>query len=108
MDYTATGTIVAIGQTQQVSEKFRKRDLVIEISGEYPQTVSFQLTQDRCEKADMLNTGQTATIHFNLRGRAWTDKEGQVKYFNTLECWKVTTQPSEGQVAESQSDDLPY
>lgn len=94
-NYTAVGQLLKLGQTEQVSEKFRKRDLILSIAGEYPQTVAFQLTQDRCEKADTLKEGQTVTVHFNLRGREWTAADGKVKYFNTLEAWKVTTDVAE-------------
>lgn len=90
-NYTAVGLLHKLGQTEQVSDKFRKRDLILKIEGEYPQTVAFQLTQDKCEKADTLQVGQQVTVHFNLRGREWSGPDGKVKVFNTLECWKVTT-----------------
>ena len=112
-NYTAVGQLLKLGQTEQVSDKFRKRDLIISIGGEYPQTVAFQLTQDRCEKADTLKEGDTVTVHFNLRGREWTDpKTAQVKYFNTLEAWKVNTDVAEAPPTHPQAatpdGDLPF
>ena len=88
--YEATGTIVSIGESKQVSDRFRKREIVLEIpDGRYPQQVLFQLTGDRCELADELSEGQSVTLHFNLRGREWTSPKGEVRYFNTLEVWRL-------------------
>lgn len=75
---------------QSVSEKFKKREFVVtDNSSQYPQHISFQLTQDRCGLLDSVQPGETITVHFNLRGREWTSPQGEVKYFNTLEAWKI-------------------
>ena len=85
-----TGTIKMIGQTTQVSEKFSKRDFVVtDSSGMYPQEILFQATQDKCGLLDTVQVGQEVTVHFNLRGREWTNPQGEVKYFNTLEAWRI-------------------
>ena len=28
-------------------------------------------------------------VSFNIRGREWTSPQGEVKYFNTLEAWRI-------------------
>ena len=84
------GTIKAIGQTQKVSEKFSKRDLVVtDTSSMYPQDISFQLAQDKCEVLDRFKVGDTVEVSFNLRGREWSSPAGEIKYFNTLDAWRV-------------------
>lgn len=85
------GNIKLIFETNQVSEKFKKREFVItESNSPYPQEVIFQLTQ---EKVDLLNdfkVGEEVEVSFNLRGRAWTNpKDGVTRYFNSLDAWKV-------------------
>lgn len=88
--FTITGEIKVIKETVQVTEKFRKREFVlIDDSSQYPQFISFQLTQDRCGLLDASNVGDRITVSFNLRGREWIDKQGEVKYFNSLEVWRV-------------------
>lgn len=78
------GTIKTIMQTQQVSDKFKKREFVVTTEGQYPQDVLFQVTQDKCNVLDSFKQGQNVTIAFNLKGR-----ESNGKYYNTLEAWKI-------------------
>ena len=86
----ATGTVETLFNTQQISDKFRKRELVLNTGPvDYPQQVLFQFTNDLCEQLDELGEGQNITIYFNLRGRQWTNpKTGETRYFNTLNAWK--------------------
>ena len=89
MAYEATGTLLADMGTQQVSEKFRKREFVLEIQdGQYPQTVKFELAQDKCDLLNGFQVGTPMTVSFDLRGRSY-DKNGQTMYFTTLSAWKV-------------------
>jgi predicted ATP-dependent endonuclease of OLD family len=79
--------------TQSVSDKFKKRDFVIEYCDNpmYPQYIVFQFTQDRCGELDKFRVGEKLEVTFNLRGREWLDKNtGEKRYFNTLEAWKVS------------------
>ena len=86
-----TGTLKLIGDTQQVSDQFKKREFVLttEANTPYPQHLSFQLTQDKCSILDQFVEGQEIKVHFNLRGREYNGIQG-VKYFNTLEAWKLS------------------
>jgi hypothetical protein len=77
--------------TQTVSDKFKKREFILTTDGStpYPQHVSFQLSQDKCDLIDQFNEGQDIEVSFNLRGREWNGPQG-VKFFNTLDAWRVT------------------
>jgi hypothetical protein len=88
------GTIKKIAETVQISERFRKREFVVEYASnpEYPQTLQFEMVQDRCEFLDPFQEGQQVEISFDLRGREWTNPQGQVKYFNTLQAWKLVAE----------------
>ena len=86
------GHVHEIGQTQQVTESFKKRDIVIAYA-ENPQFVEYirlEATQDRTSIFDNLQVGDQVEVSFNLRGRPWTNKEGQTTYFNSLVAWRVT------------------
>ena len=90
--FKLTGAIKMVGPTVQVSEKFSKRELVIiDSSTMYPQDIMFQFTQDKCSMLDQFKAGQSVEVSFNLRGREWTSPQGEVKYFNTLEAWRIET-----------------
>ncbi len=91
MGIETTGKLHTIYETKQVSERFTKREFVVEIADnpKYPQTVLFQLTGDRCNQLDGLNVGDHITIEFSLRGREWRSPQGEVKHFNSLDVWKV-------------------
>lgn len=91
MGMEATGKLHTIFETKQVSERFTKREFVIELADnpKYPQVVLFQLTGDRCAQLDDLRVGDEVRIEFSLRGREWRSPKGEVKYFNSLDVWKV-------------------
>ena len=88
--FETTGFLHVKNQTQQVSDKFAKRDFVLktEASSQYPQFVTMQLTQDKCAILDQFREGQELKVSFNLRGREWNGPDG-VRYFNTLEAWRI-------------------
>ena len=90
-----TGTLKVKNNEVQVNDKFRKREFVIsENSSQDPQMLQFQLTQDRCNLLDSFNLGDEIKVHFNLRGREWKSPTGELRYFNTLEAWRLERQGS--------------
>ena len=90
MSNKLTGAIKMIADTNQVSEKFSKRDFVVtDNSSMYPQDIMFQITQDKCSVLDMYGVGDQVEVSFNIKGRSWESPTGEVKYFNTLEAWRI-------------------
>lgn len=83
-----TGTLKVKGSTEQVSEKFKKREFVITTEGEYPQHISLQLVQDKTSLLDAYKVGDLLLCHINLRGKMY-EKDGKTKYFNSIEAWKI-------------------
>ena len=88
---TIQGKLHVKYETKQVSDRFRKREFVIEYADNpmYPQFVTFQLIQDKCELLDPYETGTFLQVEFDLRGREWTSPQGEIKYFNSLDAWRV-------------------
>ena len=91
MNYEASGIIHVKGDTEQVTERFRKREFVLKLDGNdrYPQYVSFQLTGDRCEDLGSFEVGDSVQVQFSLRGREWTSRTGDVRYFNSLDVRRL-------------------
>ena len=85
--------VLAIGEVEQVSDNFKKREVIGMIEGEYPDYHKFEFVQDKTELPDDLIEGTYATIHFNLRGRKVDpkpkDKDQSAKYFTSLQAWKI-------------------
>ena len=92
MAFEIIGKLVEKFDTQNVSDKFKKREFVIEYRDNpnmsFSEMLKFQLTQDRCNLIDAYTIGQEIKVFFNLRGRRW-EKDGAVSYFTNLEGWKV-------------------
>lgn len=87
------GKVHEVGATQQVSETFKKRDLIVEYAENpsYPEYIRFEALQDKSSLLDSLKVGDEVEVFFNLRGRAWTDKTGKTSYFNSLVVWRINT-----------------
>lgn len=84
------GRIKQIFPSQVIGQNgFEKRDLVITTEEQYPQTIIIQFTQQRCDLLDSLQVGQNVKVYINIRGREWTNPQGETKYFNTIEGWKI-------------------
>lgn len=106
MSNTITGTIKVLRDTQIINDKFKKRDFVVETPGDYPQFIIMQMTQDKTEILDKYKEGDNVTAHINIRGREWKSPQGDIKYFNTLECWKIEGESSEAFTPENNTSDL--
>lgn len=112
------GTIKLIGAEQQVTDKFKKREVVIITDDKYPQHISIEFMQDGCSLLDKYQIGNTVDIGINIRGREWINpKDGEVKHFNTINGWKIDligappVVPAPAHVPmidDAPSDDLPF
>jgi len=91
MGLEATGKIYAVFEAKQITERFRKREFVVEMGDNpnYPQYVLFQLTGDRCEALDGFEKGDEVRVDFSLRGREWTSPQNEIRYFNSLDVWTL-------------------
>ncbi len=91
MAFEIKGKVVHVGKAQQVTEKLKKRILVVEYADNptYPEQIQFEAVNDRCASLDELREGDEVGVHFNLKGRSYTDKKGDKAWFNSLGIWKV-------------------
>ena len=84
------GIVYKVGNTEVISEKFSKRELVLTDGAEqYPQFISFTFVKDKCNLLDSVGSGQEVEVSFSLKGREWTSPQGDVKYFNTVEGFAI-------------------
>ena len=84
------GKIKLIGETETFgSNGFRKREVVITTEEQYPQHILIEFVQDKCDLLDTFNVGQKVKVGINLRGREWVNPQGEEKYFNSIQGWKI-------------------
>jgi spore germination protein YaaH len=107
------GTVVNVTPLQTISDKFRKQDFTIKTFDEkYPQFLTFQVVNDKCDLVANLNAGDVVEVNYNLRGREWNSPEGVTKYFNTVEAWSInlSSEPVQTTPAPTNEDDddLPF
>ena len=85
-----TGKIKLIGETQTFGASgFRKRELVVTTSEQYPQMLMVEFVQDKCDLLNSYQVGQDVKVAINLRGREWINPEGVAKYFNSIQGWRI-------------------
>jgi hypothetical protein len=114
MSFEITGRLAEKFETQKVSERFQKREFVLEIKSsgttgfEFVDFIKFQSTQDKCSLLDTCEVDDMVKVSFNLRGRKW-ERDGQVSYFTNLEAWrieKVQNEMNEPSIESADPDDL--
>lgn len=121
------GKIKLIGETQTFgSNGFRKREVVITTEEQYPQHIMVEFVQDKTDLLDNYQVGQQVKININLRGREWVNPQGETKYFNSIQGWRIENLQQEssnsemppippadafepaGDLNEDDHDDLPF
>jgi len=100
-----SGKVKLINETKEYgSNGFRKREIVLTTQEQYPQNILVEFIQDRTDLLDAYNIGDFVKIDINLRGREWTNDKGEVKYFNSIQGWRIEKVEDE---FESQLPPLP-
>jgi hypothetical protein len=92
MSFELAGKIIVKEDTVNISDKFKKREFVIDVPNErnpeWNDMVKFQTTQDRVDLIEPFNIGDELKVAFNIRGKKW-ERDGRVNYFTNLEAWRI-------------------
>jgi len=84
------GSIKLIGNVQEISPTFKKRELVVTTNEQYPQTISVEFVQDKTDLLNKFEIGQNVKVAINLRGREWENPQTkEIKYFNSIQGWRI-------------------
>ena len=121
------GSVKMVGETQSFgSNGFRKREIVVTTEEQYPQHIMVEFVQDKTDLLNSYQVGQQVKISINLRGREWVNPQGETKYFNSIQGWRVEALQAEategnvppvppmdafepaGDLKEEDHDDLPF
>ena len=122
------GTVKKVFETQTFASGFQKREMILLTQEQYPQPISIEFLSDKINLLDNLREGDNVKIGINIRGREWTNPQGEVKYFNSITGWRIekategssqeptqaapAAQPvaasNENPFADEEDDDLPF
>ncbi len=84
------GTIKMIDDTKTFGNNgFRKREVVVTTDEQYPQHILVEFVQDKTELLNNFKVGQLVKISLNLKGREWINPQGETKYFNSIQGWRI-------------------
>lgn len=98
------GRIKLIGDTQTFGGNgFRKREMVVTTEEQYPQHIMIEFVQDKTDLLNSFNVGQQVKVSINLRGREWVNPQGETKYFNSIQGWRIESM----QQAQQGAPDMP-
>ena len=103
--------IVSIEEIKVISDSYKNVKFVVKTEEAYPQFIEFQTSNEKADNFIKYNkVGQFVDVSFNLRGRQWTNPQGEIKTFNTLDAWKIFKAEQQEQAAAipPTTDDLPY
>ena len=84
-----SGKVRSVSHEMQVSASFKKRELVVTTEEQYPQHILIEFAQDKCDLLNNLQVGQDVNVSINLKGREWVNPQGETKYFNSIQGWKI-------------------
>jgi len=121
------GKVKIINPVQQVSASFKKRELVVTTEEQYPQHILIEFAQDKTDLLNNYNVGEQVKVSINLRGREWVNPQGETKFFNSIQGWRIEKMQAEAASApqmppmpaaeafepatnfkEEEHDDLPF
>ena len=112
-----TGKLIEIFDTVQITETFKKREFIIQDNKnpEYPEYIKVELIQDKVDLLNSLSVGDEINVLINIKGRKWEDKEGNIKYFNSIQGWKIESESGnmnqeneQENINQDSDDDLPF
>ncbi|KUF38987.1 hypothetical protein AS361_03830 [Myroides marinus] len=102
------GRIKLIGHIQDISASFRKREVVVTTDEQYPQHIMVEFTQDKVSLLDGVQVGDFVKIDINLRGRSWQSPQGETRYFNTIQGWRLTQATNQPHMQDYQQSNSNY
>ena len=83
------GTVKKVGETQTFASGFQKRELVLLTEEQYPQPIQIDFLSDKIDLLNNVSEGESVKIGINIRGKEWTNPQGEVKYFNSITGWRI-------------------
>ncbi|MDR2205737.1 MAG: DUF3127 domain-containing protein [Flavobacteriaceae bacterium] len=108
------GTVKKIFDIQTFPTGFQKREMILMTQEQYPQPISIEFLSEKMHLLDNIAEGENVKIGINIRGREWTNPQGEVKYFNSISGWRLekifdnaASEPVAAAPQTTQTSDIP-
>lgn len=94
------GKIVRIYEPE-IKGTFEFCDVDVYVHSDYPNTYRCQFSGPRVDLPAEFKAGQTVRIMADLKGREYTNKQGEVNVFTTVSAWSIEESTGEEPAATS-------
>lgn len=89
---TVEGNLKVIYETEDIGTSgFQKRGCVVTTIEQYPQHILIEFTHDKCNLLSSFRVGEQVKVDINLRGREWVNPQGETRYFNSIQGWRISS-----------------
>ncbi|HET8885587.1 MAG TPA: DUF3127 domain-containing protein [Salinimicrobium sp.] len=83
------GQITNIGEVQEISESFKKQDVIVRTVEEYPNHYKIEFANGNVDLLANWEEGANVKISCNVRGKLYTKESGESDVFMSLKAWKI-------------------
>ncbi|WP_185867188.1 DUF3127 domain-containing protein [Blattabacterium cuenoti] len=113
------GIVKKLFDIQKFDSGFQKKEIVLTTEEPYPQNILIEFIQDKVNLLENIRLKDKIKVFINIRGREWTNPEGIIKYFNSIQGWKIehyshpnsietSNKTSTTSLSSDDFDDLPF
>ena len=104
-----SGVIEEIFDTHEYSEKFRKREFVLEHAPnpQWPEHLKLEFINAKTDLLDQYKVGDNVDCDINLKGRKW-ENDNVSGYVVSLQCWRIALSGEANNKEDQSKDDYPF
>jgi len=82
---TIVGEVIRMGETEQITEKFRKKEVVInEKTDGYGSTLKIQAVNEIIDEIEKVGIGDVISTSCKVEGKQWKNSNGEMVVFNNI------------------------
>lgn len=82
------GKIKNIFKTKKFGN-FKKKEVLLKTDEQYSQSILIDFIQEKCKILKKFKKNDKVIVYINIRGRKWVNNDGEKKYFNNIQGWKM-------------------
>lgn len=102
--YELEGSIKVIGEVQEFSSGFKKREIVVTVPDDkYPQDIKLEVMKEKCDALDQFSVNEEVSVSFNVRGNEYNGK-----FYTSLQAWKITSKGRVPHPPAGDDEEIPF
>ncbi|MDH3004624.1 MAG: DUF3127 domain-containing protein, partial [Candidatus Shikimatogenerans sp. JK-2022] len=83
------GRIKNILELQEFKNNFKKQSIILITDEQYPQNLIIDFIQNKIDLLNFIKINDRVKVYINIKGREFINKDGNIKYFNSIQAWKI-------------------